>query len=760
MTKKIILLLFLFAVQANAALVARWTMDDNAANTVVLDSEGTHNGVASQNTVDMTAAGTIGTSLAFNGTTDDVTIAPHADLTLKDSNFTFSVWVYITGQGGGGLGTGYIFGKSSARYLLRVLQEDSNDVKIRGRIDYEGLDASDATAQTTARYPFNTWTHIAMVFSQPSITLYIDGIAVPQGQPDGVGTMPDDSAGDFVLGNRYQNASYGFDGRIDDARLYDTALSEDDVRALAGLEPLPVETEVGSNYIKQYYITWTFDDDIATDTSERYQYGTFANDDYWIRSTTADANVTIITIDPNSFEVASRTKNGSVINPTAADGRAFARVHGYDSAKDGYNAATNVAKDVSVGSPLVVPTNSSLLSSVSNSGEQVNQIETIAILTVLSTAPASGSFRPPYCGTDKTINYNISALDYSSLGSLVPTASAPAIADVCDMIKRPWVDYFAGSFGKGYHPTNNMETYGRDISVQMEDIALMLQTNIPDNEKAFLMVRLTQLGIDNYGVVTSDPCGTLVWVPDGGHGLSRKFPIMFAGTVLNDATLLSVADKSGDYLRNGSNKAGDAPADYTHFQEDAATYYVTSDDIYPTPYDLEFKFSCCSPIRSMTTGTVKVTNGNAIVEGVGTEWATLNAEDPDWYRFGVEGDNLAFDPNEFTSLSYYVTSIDSNTQLTLAAVYAGDTDISGTATYAVAETVTYGHSSREYVASDSGLPEWGIRHSLVPRQDNPAWDNSSYRYANSDVWIGWVLAAQIMGMKSTWNHDALFDYTD
>ena len=64
-----------------------------------------------------------------------------------------------------------------------------------------------------------------------------------------------------------------------------------------------------------------------------------------------------------------------------------------------------------------------------------------------------------------------------------------------------------------------------------------------------------------------------------------------------------------------------------------------------------------------------------------------------------------------------------------------------------------------YESSDIGLPEWGIRHLVKPLSDNKHWD-ATYRDINGSGYAGFVLAAQIMGFKSLWNHDALFDYED
>ena len=42
----------------------------------------------------------------------------------------------------------------------------------------------------------------------------------------------------------------------------------------------------------------------------------------------------------------------------------------------------------------------------------------IAILTIIDSAPAQGSFRPEYTGTQKSVKFNIDQLDYSKLQRL------------------------------------------------------------------------------------------------------------------------------------------------------------------------------------------------------------------------------------------------------------------------------------------------------------------------------------------------------
>ncbi|MDY6878100.1 MAG: hypothetical protein SWK90_18100, partial [Chloroflexota bacterium] len=166
-----------------------------------------------------------------------------------------------------------------------------------------------------------------------------------------------------------------------------------------------------TDQITQHGITWTFD--------QEYEYGQFANGDYWVVGP-----VTIITINPPSTDTSGRVVNGSMINPSPRDGA----TQGYDSAMYGqygphFDAALNVARpngqDLSLANPLVVQPNSSLVSSISLPDPGARpQLQTASILTVIEAPAPTGSFRPPYCGSDKTVQFNKDQVNASLLANL------------------------------------------------------------------------------------------------------------------------------------------------------------------------------------------------------------------------------------------------------------------------------------------------------------------------------------------------------
>jgi hypothetical protein len=507
-----------------------------------------------------------------------------------------------------------------------------------------------------------------------------------------------------------------------------------------------------ANSITQFGITWTFD--------ANYPCGRFANGDYWVVGP-----VNIISIEPNSRNVAGVIKNGSMVNPSPTTS-----ISGYDntSTRFGYNASYNKAFDVNSSNPLILAVDSSLISTISVDGiNQRPQIKTAAILTVLASAPASGSFRPPYCGTTKTIKFNKSELDYTKLAKLTPTIGQPRIgqqvgdaqADSVErMFERPWIDHTFGWVGDYAHPADNMPNYGRDMSAQVGIAALILNLDLPDASKETLMIRFVQLGIDLYGIIENG--GERNYPGDTGIFQGRKWPILFAGIVLNDANMKAVGNKSGDYLYTGGYGPGNPPPDGIYFGEDDQTFYVSAADVYPVPYTL-------SAYRHPTTsGTVTCTKGSNTVTGSGTTWKEMLV------GFNTYFGALDAEVNDPNGQAYAITSIDSNTTLTLAVPYRGNpNDTNGTVytglAYKISDFVYYGHGNigsyvecEEYLSSDIGLPEWGIKHYIMPLLDGKGWDIPYRNCCSATSFTGWILSAHIMNAKTLWNHNALFDYQD
>jgi hypothetical protein len=220
----------------------------------------------------------------------------------------------------------------------------------------------------------------------------------------------------------------------------------------------------------------------------------------------------------------------------------------------------------------VVPAGSSLVSSISHPTAGFRpQLTDAAILTVVSAAPPSGSFRPPYAGTNKTHSWNKSSLNYNILRSLAPVASTPVLATVEATVERPQLEFHTSSFSQYTHPINNGPNYGREIAWNMADAVLSLHLNYTNAQKERLFIRVVQIGIDIYGCAAFSGGR---WLDLDGINIGRKLPVVIAGLALNDPAILSYADAT-------QHKATDG---HFLFSEDGQTFVVTQADVGRLPY--------------------------------------------------------------------------------------------------------------------------------------------------------------------------------
>ncbi len=305
--------------------------------------------------------------------------------------------------------------------------------------------------------------------------------------------------------------------------------------------------------ISQFGITWFFD--------KEYDYGQYANGDYWIVGP-----VQIVGIDPPSLEVENRMINGSMTNVDPENWRTQGFCDGmeidYDPSR---NCARPNGSKLNVENTLTVPVHSSLLSSITRKPvggvwPRRPLLDSIAILTVVESAPEEGDFRPSYTGTDKTSHYNIKDMDYSFLPSLTGVEDNPDITEIEDYFERPWIDFVKCWTYRDLAPLNNMPSYGRQYAVQTGMAALTLSLDYTNKEKETLMTRYVQLGLDLYGAMING----MEWHPAGGFFHGRKLPILFAGNVLNSETILNELKILEEQIP---------------FQEDGTTFYVRQEDV-------------------------------------------------------------------------------------------------------------------------------------------------------------------------------------
>lgn len=221
--------------------------------------------------------------------------------------------------------------------------------------------------------------------------------------------------------------------------------------------------------------------------------------------------------------------------------------------------------------------------------------------------------------------------------------------------------------------------------------------------------------------------------------------------------MLSVGAKSGDYGTNPPYGVGELnqPSDYIHFGEDDQTFYADAGDVTRT------NGQCLTgnrwTYRTTTAGiTGTIAQGHTVVQATtnaaGTiivqtgNPGTLSGTTRRWIGVEWNGSGSDFD------VSGKLACTDQTSGGTLTPDYRTRWSLAGT-WKPDARDVT----RTPYTDADLGEPDWGTRHINYPLYTNHT-VNAFYRDIVSQVMVLQVLDAWIMGLKTTWNHDALFDY--
>lgn len=157
--------------------------------------------------------------LDFNNTTQDYVEMENASVVIANqSAFTISCWVNPQSNSNHGGIIGFRNNTDADFYLLQL--QNTNNVEARFRnssgVNYDIV--------ATNILDFNQWQHLAFVYDGTAIYLYKDGMLVADAPANGVITQSSES---FKLGSLdWQGTGFHLIGRLDEVRLWDTALSQ------------------------------------------------------------------------------------------------------------------------------------------------------------------------------------------------------------------------------------------------------------------------------------------------------------------------------------------------------------------------------------------------------------------------------------------------------------------------------------------------------------------------------------------------------
>ncbi len=196
--------------------VAHWKFDDGTGLTAV-DSLSGHDGVL-ENGPQWTTEGQIDGALDFDGFNDQV-IVPHDESLASFSALTISAWIQNQST---------FFGSAH-----RIISKESNGqnnnfwLALSGQYLYLGIGGSFFTPSTV--FSPDQWYHVVATFDDDAnmVRIFVDGVEVyTQSTSASLST----NTADIVIGSNWENKAW--DGLLDDVRLYDQALTSEEIAAL------------------------------------------------------------------------------------------------------------------------------------------------------------------------------------------------------------------------------------------------------------------------------------------------------------------------------------------------------------------------------------------------------------------------------------------------------------------------------------------------------------------------------------------------
>jgi hypothetical protein len=206
-------------------LVGYWSFDE-ATGTTVYDASNYGNAGTLTNGPKW-ATGKVGGALQFDGVDDYVDCGSDASLNMLTSDWTAEAWFKTTQ-----ITRGTIFRKNRTdawdpSYYIEINVAYEGDLEVRIS---DGTNTSIAGRNKDSNVNDGQWHHVAMVRTSTQLLVFLDGNLWDSGDASAVGSVDTNEV--LVIGREKQGASLEneFDGLIDEVRIYNRALSAEEIR--------------------------------------------------------------------------------------------------------------------------------------------------------------------------------------------------------------------------------------------------------------------------------------------------------------------------------------------------------------------------------------------------------------------------------------------------------------------------------------------------------------------------------------------------
>jgi len=211
---------------------------DETSGVNATDSSGNNNdGGLNMSSSTPWVTGKVGNALDFDGLSDHVSVSNSPSLNITDA-ITIAAWVKVDTLGSvmsivdKGYNTYSIGVSSSGKFMVSYRNQTSTNVNSYGSTNVQ----------------IGTWYHVAGVIdSGGNVKLYVNG-GTPERDVAFVGTSINSNSGSLFVGAGGSSGNnYNFDGIIDDVRIYNCALTGDEVNALSIAAHFKLDRIAGNN---------------------------------------------------------------------------------------------------------------------------------------------------------------------------------------------------------------------------------------------------------------------------------------------------------------------------------------------------------------------------------------------------------------------------------------------------------------------------------------------------------------------------------
>lgn len=218
-------------------LLINLTMDDNADDPIVRDSTGQYDQAfldpgGDPNTAAHSVPGAVGSALAFDGVDDCINLGNTFanDVLAADHDFTVALWAKFGNDPFPSdwliVLSKYYNASSSDTGFHMTMYSANNSVACK----FSFSDGS-TFSRSFANSNDDTWHHYALVRQGATVSVYRDGM-LEGSQTDAIGNEDLSNASNLYLG-REQWESHGYAKTVlDDFRMYDRALTEQEIQGL------------------------------------------------------------------------------------------------------------------------------------------------------------------------------------------------------------------------------------------------------------------------------------------------------------------------------------------------------------------------------------------------------------------------------------------------------------------------------------------------------------------------------------------------